>query len=295
MTTSPLLTLNNGIKMPALGFGTLDRTEPERIAGAVEAAIAAGYRLVDTAASYAVERQVGEGIQGSGIARSELFVTTKLWISDYGYERALRACETSLRKLGLEYLDLYLLHWPVPADFEATVASFRAAEQLLADGRVRAIGVSNFNPQHLQNLIERTRVLPAVNQVELHPFFIQRETRDANARHRIVTQSLSPIGGVYIKNPTAVQGPLDHPCVVEKAAAHGKSPAQIVLRWHLQHGLSLIPKSLRPDRIAENFDIFDFELTADDIAAIDALDTGRRAGPDPDRVDTKLFSWKAQD
>src|SRR6516162_179465 len=160
MTTSPLLTLNNGIKMPALGFGTLDRTEPERIAGAVEAAIAAGYRLVDTAASYAVERQVGEGIQRSGIARSELFVTTKLWISDYGYERALRACETSLRKLGLEYLDLYLLHWPVPSDFDATVASFRAAEKLLADGRVRAIGVSNFNSKHIQNLIERTRVLP---------------------------------------------------------------------------------------------------------------------------------------
>ena len=144
MTTSPLLTLNNGIKMPALGFGTLDRTEPERIAGAVEAAIAEGYRLVDTAASYAVERQVGEGIQRSGIARSELFVTTKLWISDYGYERALRACETSLRKLRLEYLDLYLLHWPVPADFEATFASFQAAAKLLADGRVRTIGVSNF-------------------------------------------------------------------------------------------------------------------------------------------------------
>ena len=295
MTTSPLLTLNNGIKMPALGFGTLDRTEPERIAGAVEAAIAAGYRLVDTAASYAVERQVGEGIQRSGIARSELFVTTKLWISDYGYKRALRACETSLRKLGLEYLDLYLLHWPVPADFEATVATFQAAEKLLADGRVRAIGASNFSPKHLQNLIQRTRVLPAVNQVELHPFFIQRETRDANARHGIVTQSWSPIGGVYLKNATAVQGPLDHPCVVEKAAAHAKTPAQIVLRWHLQHGLSVIPKSLRPARIAENFDIFDFELASDDIAAIDALDTGRRAGPDPDRVDTKLFSWKVQD
>jgi diketogulonate reductase-like aldo/keto reductase len=214
MTTSPLLTLNNGIKMPALGFGTLDRTEPERIAGAVEAAIATGYRLIDTAASYAVERQVGEGIRRNGIARSELFVTTKLWISDYGYDRALRACETSLRKLGLEYLDLYLLHWPVPADFEATVASFQAAERLLAEGRVRAIGVSNFNPKHLQNLIERTRVLPVVNQVELHPFLIQREMRDANARHSIVTQSWSPIGGVYLKNPTAVQGPLDHPCVV---------------------------------------------------------------------------------
>jgi diketogulonate reductase-like aldo/keto reductase len=160
---------------------------------------------------------------------------------------------------------------------------------------VRAIGVSNFSPKHLENLIERTRVLPAVNQVELHPFFTQRETRDANARHGIVTQSWSPIGGVYLKNPTAMQAPLDHPCVVEKAAAHGKTPAQIVLRWHLQHGLSVIPKSLRPARIAENFDIFDFDLTGDDIAAIDALDTGRRAGPDPDRVDTKMFSWKVED
>jgi len=286
MTTSPLLTLNNGVRMPALGFGTLDRTSPERIRGAAEAAIAKGYRLIDTAASYAVERQVGEGIRRSGIARSELFVTTKLWISDYGHEQALRACDVSLRKLGLDYLDLYLLHWPVPSDFEATVVSFRAAEKLLADGRVRAIGVSNFSPKHLQNLIERTRVLPAVNQVELHPFFIQREMRDANSRHGVVTQSWSPIGGVYLKNPTAVRGPLDHPCVVEMAAAHGKTRAQIVLRWHLQHGLSVIPKSLRPDRIAENFDIFDFELAGNDIAAIDALDTGRRAGPDPDRVDT---------
>src|SRR6516225_5115072 len=295
MTTTPLLTLNNGVKMPALGFGTLDRSAPERIAGAVEAAIATGYRLIDTAASYAVERQVGEGIRRSGIARSELFVTTKLWISDYGHEQALRACDVSLRKLGLDYLDLYLLHWPVPSDFEATVVSFRAAEKLLADGRVRAIGVSNFSPKHLQNLIERTRVLPAVNQVELHPFFIQREMRDANSRHGVVTQSWSPIGGVYAKNSTAVQGPLGHPCVVEKAAAHGKTPAQIVLRWHLQHGLSVIPKSLQPARIAENFGIFDFELTADDIAAIDALDTGMRAGPDPDRVDTKMFSWKVED
>jgi diketogulonate reductase-like aldo/keto reductase len=295
MTTSPLLTLNNGVKMPALGFGTLDRTALERIAGAFEAAIATGYRLIDTAASYAVERQVGEGIRRSGIARSELFVTTKLWISDYGHECVLRACETSLRKLGLEYLDLYLLHWPVPSDFETTVASFQAAEKLLANGRVRAIGVSNFSPKHLQNLIERTRVAPAVNQVELHPFFIQREMRGANVRHGILTQSWSPIGGVYLKNPTAVQGPLDHPCVVETAAAHGRTPAQIVLRWHLQHGLSAIPKSLRPDRIAENFDILDFELTADDMAAIDALDTGMRAGPDPDCVDTKMFSWKVED
>ena len=295
MTTSPLLTLNNGTKMPALGFGTLDRTSPERVTGAVEAAIATGYRLIDTAASYGVERQVGEGIRRGGIARSELFVTTKLWISDYGYERALAACDISLRKLGLDYLDLYLLHWPVPSDFEATVASFQATEKLLADGRVRAIGVANFSPKHLQNLFQRTQVRPAVNQVELHPFFIQREMRDADTSHGIVTQSWSPIGGVFLKKPTTQRGPLDHPCIVGIAAAHGKTPAQIVLRWHVQHGLSVIPKSLRRDRIAENFDIFDFELTAGDMAAIDALDTGIRAGPDPDRVDTKMFSWKIED
>jgi diketogulonate reductase-like aldo/keto reductase len=284
---------DNGVKMPALGLGTLDRTSPERIAGAVEAAIATGYRLIDTAASYAVERQVGQGIACSGINRSELFVTTKLWISDYGHERALRACDVSLRKLGLDYVDLYLLHWPVPSDFEATVASLQAAEKLLADGRVRAIGVSNFNPKHLQNLIERTEVPPAVNQVELHPFFIQREVRNADARYGI--QSWSPIGGVYVKNPTAVTGPLDHPVIVETAVRYGKTPAQIVLRWQIQHGLSAIPKSVRPERIAENFNIFDFELTAGDIAAIDALDTGLRAGPDPDVVDTNLFTWKIED
>jgi diketogulonate reductase-like aldo/keto reductase len=280
--------------MPALGLGTLDRISPERIAGAVEAAIAVGYRLIETAASYAVEPQVGEGIARSGINRSELFVTTKLWIGDYGYERALRACEVSLRKLDLDYVDLYLLHWPVPSNFEATVASFQAAEKLLADGRVRAIGIANFSPKHLQNLIERTQMLPAVNQVELHPFCFQREARDADTRYGIVTQSWSPIGGADLKLPNAVTGPLDHAVIVETAAKYGKTRAQIVLRWHIQHGLSAIPKSVRPERIAENFDIFDFELTTADIAAIDALDTGRRAGPDPDVVDTKLFTWKTK-
>ena len=292
---SPLITLNNGVKMPALGFGTLDRTFPERVAGAVEAAIADGYRLIDTAASYATERQVGEGIVRSGIERAEIFVTTKLWISDYGYERALRAFDVSLRKLGLDYVDLYLLHWPVHSDFEATVASYRAAKKLLADGRVRAIGVANFSPKHLEDLIARTHAVPVVNQVELHPFFIQREVRDADTRHGIVTQSWSPIGGVYVKNPTAVTNPLEHPVIVELAAKYGKTPAQIVLRWHIRHGFSAIPKSVRPERIAENFDIFDIELTTDDIAAIDALDTGVRGGPDPDVVDTKLFTWKIAD
>jgi diketogulonate reductase-like aldo/keto reductase len=292
---SPLITLNNGVTMPALGLGVLNRSTPERTADAVECAIANGYRLIDTAASYANERLVGEGIRRSGIARSELFVTTKLWISDYGYERALRACDVSLRKLGLDYVDLYLLHWPVPSDFAVTVASYQAAEKLLADGRVRAIGVCNHSAQHLENLIARTDVVPAVHQVELHPFFIQRELRDAHARHGIVTQSWSPIGGVYVKNPTAVHNPLEHPVIGALAAQYGKTPAQVVLRWHMQHGLSAIPKSVRPERIAENIDIFDFVLTADDIAAIDAMDTGVRGGPDPDSVDTTLFTWTIAD
>jgi len=291
----PLITLNNGVQMPALGFGTLDRESPEQVADAVEAALAAGYRLIDTAASYAVERQVGEGIARSGIGRTDLFVTTKLWIADYGYDKALRACEVSLRKLGLDYVDLYLLHWPVPSDFATTIASYRAAEKLLAEGHVQAIGVSNFSPKHLHGLIEQTGVPPAVNQVELHPFFTQPEVRAANARHGIVTQAWSPIGGVYLKQRTPASGPLSHTVIAEIAARYSKTPAQIVLRWHIEHGCSAIPKSLHPDRIAENFDIFDFALTRSDIAAIDALDTGVGAGPDPERVDTKLFTWKVED
>jgi diketogulonate reductase-like aldo/keto reductase len=281
--------------MPALGLGVLNRNALERTANAVQCAISNGYRLIDTAASYANERLVGEGIQQSGINRSDVFVSTKLWISDYGYEQALRACQVSLRKLGTDYVDLYLLHWPVPADFEATIAAYRAAEKLLADGRVRAIGVANFKPQHLQDLMARTSIVPAVNQVELHPFFTQQELRAADAQHGIVTQCWSPIGGVYVKKPTPVQNPLQHAAIGELAARYNKTPAQIVLRWHIQHGLSAIPKSDRPERIAENFNIFDFELTPTDIAAIDALDTGGRGGPDPDQVDTKMFSWKIDD
>jgi diketogulonate reductase-like aldo/keto reductase len=219
----------------------------------------------------------------------------KLWISDYGYEPALRACQVSLRKLGIDYVDLYLLHWPVPADFEATIAAYRAAEKLLADGRVRAIGVANFTTKHLQDLIARTDVVPTVNQVELHPFFIQRELREAGARHGIIIQSWSPIGGVYVKKPTAVQNPLQHAVISEVATRYEKTPAQIVLRWRLQHGLSAIPKSDRRERIAENFNIFDFELVSADMASIDALDTGMCGGPDPDRVDTELFTWKIED
>lgn len=294
---APLLTLNDGVKLPALGLGVF-LTSPEQTANAVEYAISSGYRLIDTAAAYLNERQVGEGIRRSGIDHSELFITTKLWMTDYGYERTLRALDVSLRKLGLDYVDLYLLHWPVPTDFDMTVESYRAAEKLLADGKARAIGVSNFSAKHLESLMERTKVTPAVNQVELSPFFIQRELRDVHKRLGIVTQSWSPIGGVYNRNPKAApntaKSPLEHPVIVQLTAKYGKTPAQVALRWHIDHGLSAIPKSVRPERIAENIDIFDFALTQDEIAAIDALDTGARAGSNPETVDSKTFAIKIE-
>jgi diketogulonate reductase-like aldo/keto reductase len=294
---SPLLTLNNGVEMPALGLGVY-QSEPRDTGQAVETAIRNGYRLIDTAAAYFNEREVGEAIARSGVERGELFITTKLWMSDYGYDRALRAFDVSLRKLGLEYLDLYLLHWPVPSAFETTVASYRAAEKLLADGRVRAIGVSNFSATHLQELSTRTSIVPALNQIELHPFFIQRELRDMHARLGITTQSWSPLGGVKVyaaADRKAAKSPLEDPAVVSLAAKYRKTPAQILLRWHIEHGLSAIPKSVRPARIAENIGIFDFTLATDDVAAIDTLDTGVRGGPDPEIVSPQLFDLSIPD
>jgi 2,5-diketo-D-gluconate reductase A len=293
---SPLITLNNGVKMPAIGLGVLGRENRELTARAVQTAIAHGYRLIDTAASYLNERHVGEGLLRSGIDRSEMFITTKLWMSEYGYDSALHGFDASLRRLGLDYVDLYLLHWPFPSNFEATVASYRAAERLLAERRARAIGVSNFSPMHLKTLMDRSEVMPALNQVELHPFFIQREVRDAHQRLGIVTQAWSPLGGSVRReaDPNKAADPLGHPTVVGLAAKYGKSPAQVVLRWHIDHGLSAVPKSFRPERIAENFDVFDFTLTREDIAAIDALDTGTRSGPDPDFVHATTFPIKIE-
>jgi len=281
MTKSPRLTLNNGIEMPTLGLGVLDRSALEKTAAAVQCAIENGYRLIDTAAAYGNERQVGDGIRASGVDRSELFITTKLWMANYGYESALHAFDVSQRKLGLDYIDLYLLHWPMPSNFEATIEAYRAAEELLRDGRVRAIGVSNFKPAHLNALIEKTDVVPAVNQIELHPLFIQRETRDANARLHIASESWSPLG----RSVRGASDPLSHPSIAALATKYRKTPAQIVLRWHLDHGLVTIPKSFQPHRITENIDVFDFALSADDVAMIDAMDKGHRGGPDPDKFD----------
>lgn len=284
-TTSPAVVLNNGARMPALGLGVF-QTPPEQTAGAVRTAIRTGYRLIDTVSAYLNERAVGEGIHDGGVSRNELFITTKLWPGQYGYDGALRGFEASLARLGLDYLDLYLLHWPVPADFASTVQAYKAIGKLQSDGRIRAIGVSNFLPRHLQRLQEETGVVPAVNQIELNPFYTQPETRAAHAKFGIVTQAWAPIGGTYARNKKAVtngaDSPLTHPLIAEFARKYGKTPAQLIIRWHLDHGFSAIPKSAHPDRIIENFDVFDFALTAEEIARIDALDTSARAGSDPE-------------
>jgi diketogulonate reductase-like aldo/keto reductase len=294
--TTPMIELNNGVEIPALGLGVF-QSPPAETLTAVEAAVEHGYRLVDTAAAYLNEREVGEAIRRSVIDRDEMFVSTKLWISDYGYEAGLRGFEGCMRRLGFDYVDLFLLHHPVPTDFDGTVAVYKAAEQMLADGRARAIGVSNFSPQHLENLMSQTDVMPAVNQVELHPFFTQQALRDFHAANGIVTQAWSPLGGVNRYRPAdagAVKNPLEHPTILELAAKYQKTPAQVVLRWHIEHGVSAIPKSVKPHRIAENFDVFDFALAAEEVTAIDALDTGVRGGPDPELVDTKLYPFKVE-
>jgi diketogulonate reductase-like aldo/keto reductase len=284
-TTTPALTLNNGVRMPALGLGVF-QSPPEETTAAVEAALRDGYRLIDTAAAYGNERELGEAIRRSGVARDELFVTTKLWISDYGYDAAQVGFEASLRRLGLDSVDLYLLHQPVPTDFEPTIGAYQAAEKMLADRRTRAIGVSNFSPQHLRRLTERTEIVPAVNQVELHPYFTQPALREVHAELGVATQAWSPLGGVLVYVPGADEsrGPLTDPVITALAAKYGKTAAQVVLRWHLEHGFCAIPKSVKPHRIAENFDVFDFALQPDEVTAIDALDKGVRGGPDPEKL-----------
>jgi diketogulonate reductase-like aldo/keto reductase len=287
MTTTPLLTLNNGVQMPTIGLGVF-QSPPEDTVTAVEAAISQGYRLIDTAASYFNERQVGEGVRRSGIAREQMFIETKVWISDYGYDATLHAFDKSVVKLGVDRLDLLLLHQPLPSRFDLTLDAYRALEKLLGDGKVRAIGVSNFMPEHLQRLLAEVKVVPAVNQIEVHPYFQQPALQHLHAEHGILTQAWSPIGGI-----TSYRGgekrTFDDATLLEIAGQHGKSAAQVMLRWHLQEGRSAIPKSTKSARIAENFDIFDFELTSREIAAIDALDTGVRGGPEPDKITLETF------
>jgi diketogulonate reductase-like aldo/keto reductase len=282
MTT--MLTLNNGVTMPSIGLGVF-QSPPEVTAAAVRTALEAGYRHVDTAAAYGNERQVGEGLRASGVPRDEVFVETKVWVSDYGYDATLHAFDKASRKLGLDTIDLLILHQPAPDRFATTIAAYHALERLLTDGSVRAIGVSNFMPHHLDALLAEVDVVPAVNQVELHPYFAQPAVQRADAEHGILTQAWSPIGGITFYPGWGGDGrrsTLDDPTIAAIAAAHGRTPAQVMLRWHVQAGRSAIPKSVRPERIVENLDVFGFTLSDDEVAAIDAVDTGVRGGPDPD-------------
>lgn len=275
MSKVPSISLNNGVEMPQLGYGVWQVPDDQAF-DAVTTSLETGYRSIDTAAIYENERGVGKAIAATDLPRGELFVTTKVWNSDHGYDPTLRAFDASLERLGLDYVDLYLIHWPVPAR-DTFVDTYKALEKLQADGRARAIGVCNFQPAHLERLIAETSVVPAVNQIELHPNLAQSELRAYHARHGIATEAWSPLG--------QGKGLLSDPVVVRLAAKHDRTPAQIVLRWHLQLGNVVIPKSVTPSRIRENLDVFGFELDGEDLRALAGLDNGTRLGPDPDEFD----------
>jgi 2,5-diketo-D-gluconate reductase A len=271
--TVPTLSLNDGHDIPQLGFGVfkVDPDETERI---VSDALETGYRHIDTAAIYGNEVGVGRAIAASGIPRDELFITTKLWNSDQGTQSAFDAIDLSLDKLGLESVNLYLIHWPRP-DLDRYLETWLAMEQIRDDGKATSIGVSNFHREHLEKIIAGSSTVPAVDQLELHPTFQQRELRAFGAENGIAIEAWGPLG----------QGKYDllgMPAITGIAAAHGVSPAQVVIRWHLQSGIIVFPKSNSAERMAENFDVFGFELTADDMAALDALDAGNRVGADPE-------------
>ncbi|RNB87330.1 aldo/keto reductase [Brevibacillus fluminis] len=261
--------LQNGIKMPWLGLGVWKVKEGSEVVDAVKAAIATGYRSIDTAAVYGNEDGVGKGIAESGVARDELFITSKVWNADQGYDSTLQAFDASMSKLGLDVLDLYLIHWPVKGKYKET---WRALETLYKEGRVRAIGVSNFHVHHLEDLLDGAEVAPMVDQVEFHPLLSQVELRTFAKQHNIQLEAWSPL----------MQGNLDLPLLTELSSKYGKTAAQIVLRWDIQHEVVTIPKSITPARIAENADIFDFALSAEDMEKIDGLNQNKRFGPDPD-------------
>jgi diketogulonate reductase-like aldo/keto reductase len=282
------ITLNNGIKIPALGLGVF-QTPPDETRAAVSAALDTGYRHIDTAAAYGNEREVGEAVRDSEVGREAVFLETKIWISDYGYDETLHGFDKSAGKLGVDQIDLLILHQALPSAFDRTLEAYRALEQLLADGKVRAIGVSNFMVDHLTRLLDTATVVPAVNQIEVHPYFQQRDVQAFGAEHGIVTQAWSPIGGITFYRAGEHTSTLEDPTIVAIAEEHAKSPAQVMLRWHLQQGRSVIPKSTKAHRIAENFDVFDFELTTDQLAAIDSLDTGKRGGPEPEVITLEAF------
>lgn len=271
---SPSVPLNDGHRIPALGFGVF-KVPPADTEQAVSAALQAGYRHIDTAAVYGNERETGRAVAASGVPRDELYLVTKLWNSEQGYDSTLAAFEASIDRLGLEYLDLYLVHWPMPK-LNKFVDTFRAFAQLRDQGRIRSIGVSNFEPDHLTALVDATGLVPAVNQVELHPRLPQNELREVHARLGIATEAWGPLGqGSLLTNPV----------VTAVAEGLGRTPAQVLLRWHLQLGNIVIPKSVNPQRIASNFNVFDFELSEHDMASISSLDDGNRLGPDPQTFD----------
>ncbi len=272
MVKVPAVKLNDGSKIPQLGLGVW-QVPDDQAAASVKEALAAGYRSVDTAAIYGNEAGVGAGLRAAGVARKDLFVTTKLWNDKHDFDAAHKALDESLEKLGLAYVDLYLIHWPV-AGSDKFVDAWRAMVEMKADGRARSIGVSNFTQANLERIIDATGVTPSVNQIELHPGFAQRELRAFHAKHGIATESWSPLAqGGITKEKT----------ILELARKHGKSPAQVTLRWHLQHGLIVIPKSVTPARIRENIDAFDFELSSAEMDAIDAIKEAGRLGPDPEK------------
>jgi len=263
--------LNNGVKMPRLGLGVWKVTDPGDVERAIHAAVQTGYRSIDTASFYKNEAEVGQAIRSCGVPREELFITTKIWNEDQGYDKTLAAFEESRKRLGLDVVDLLLIHWPGKDKY---IDTWRAFEKLYREGFVRAIGVSNFQIHHLDKLIEASEIVPAVNQVEFHPLLTQKELLAYTKEKGIQLEAWSPL----------MQGNLDQPALKEIAAKYGKTPAQVVLRWDLQHGVVTIPKSITPSRIAENADIFDFELTAEDMDRIDSLNRNHRFGPDPDQL-----------
>ena len=271
MAKVPAVKLNDGSKIPQLGLGVW-QVPNDQAAASVKEALAAGYRSVDTAAIYGNEAGVGAGLRAAGVARTDLFITTKLWNDRHGYDEAHKAMDESLEKLGLAYVDLYLIHWPV-AGSTKFVDAWKAMIEMKEDGRARSIGVSNFTQANLERLIDASGVTPSVNQVELHPGFTQRALRAFHARHGIATESWSPL---------AQGGVAKDKVILELAKKYGKSAAQVTLRWHLQSDLIVIPKSVTPARIRENIDVFDFELSAADMAAIDGIKEGARLGPDPE-------------
>lgn len=271
MPTQPTLTLNDGHPIPQLGLGVWQVPDADAVQAVTEA-LTVGYRSVDTAAIYGNEAGVGQAIRDSGVPRGEIYVTTKVWNSDQGYDETQRALDVSLQKLGLDYVDLYLIHWPSPAQ-DKYLDTWRALVAIRESGRARSIGVSNFHRPHLQRVIDETGVVPAVNQIELHPFFQQHDLRAFHAQHGIATESWSPLAQGRI---------VDDAVIAEIARKHGKSAAQVVIRWHLDSGLVVIPKSVTPSRIRENAEVFDFRLDAEDMAKLAALDAGRRLGPNPE-------------